>query len=368
MQSSPWFTLLKQIKDPRVERTRYHLLEDIVLLTLIGTMAGAEGFTNIEDYGRINIVWLKDYLQLPNGIPSHDTIGRVFGGFDASEFEQFFISWTASLTKHTEGNLISIDGKTLRGSHSRYKGKESIHLVNAWSESNGLVLGQMLSEGKKNEIKTIPKLLDLLQLKGSVITTDAMGCQKDIVEKIVKKEADYILSVKDNQPTLFTEVKTAFAVTKPSSEHRTTSKEHGRIETRQCTVISNLKWVEQAKKWKGLKTIIQIQAHRHEISTGKTTTHERFYISSVEKKSAEYFNQAIRKHWAIENKLHYVLDVTFCEDLCRVREGNADRNLSTVRKMAMNLFKLDTESKKSIKARRNIAGWNKEYLIKVLKI
>ena len=337
------------------------------MLTLIATVCGADNWVLIEEFGKTRIDWLRQYLILPNGIPSHDTIGRVFSMLNPKEFERFFIEWTKQATNLTAGELISIDGKTLRGSHDRHRGKEAIHLVNAWADANSMVIGQLQSEGKKNEIKTIPKLIDLLAVQGCVISIDAMGCQKEIAKKIISEKADYILAVKDNQPSLNKQVQTAFTVTNTHSVEEQTTKDHGRIETRKCTVVNNLKWVDQSKNWQGMKSIIKIESTRKEISKNKTSEEVRYYISSL-KKPAEYFNKTIRSHWGIENSLHYVLDVAFSEDQSRVRIGHADQNLAIVRKIALNLLKIDTSVKLGIKNKRFKAGWDNSYLLKILKI
>ena len=355
----------QEIEDPRLDRKKQHLLSDIIMLSLIGTVCGADNWVLIEEYGKSNIDWLSQYLHLPNGIPSHDTLGRVFSLLNPKEFEKFFIDWTTQISSLTEGELISIDGKTVRGSHDRYHNKSAIHLLNAWATKNNLVIGQLLSEGKKNEIKTIPKLIDLLAVKGCIISIDAMGCQKDIAEKIIESKADYILAVKDNQHALYQEIQTAFTITTPSSTVKTITKDHGRIEIRKCTVLNNLKWVDETVNWSGLRSVIKIETSRTELSKNKTSIQTRYYISSLNT-SSEQFNSLVRAHWNIENKLHYVLDVAFNEDYSRIRIGNADQNLAFIRKVVLNLLKQDTSVKMGIKNKRFKAGWDKRYLSKIL--
>lgn len=359
--------MFEAIKDPRIDRTKRHALSDILGLTLIATLCGADNCVLVEEFGKSNRKWLSRYLSLLNGIPSHDTIGRVFAALNPKEFECFFIKWVASVSSLTEGELINIDGKTLRGSHDKYYGKEALHLVQAWANTKGLVIGQLRSEGKKNEIKTIPKLLELLAIEGCIITTDAMGCQKAVADKIIAEKADYILAVKENQPTLSKEVETSFTVTRLHSQDTQVAKEHGRIETRTCSVIQNLRWIGQSPEWTALKSVIKIESIREEISTGKITEQTRCYISSLGK-PAEYFNKAIRAHWGIENSLHYVLDVAFSEDHSRIRTGNADQNMAIIRKITLNLLKKDTSIKLGIRNKRFKAGWDREYLLKILKI
>lgn len=359
--------MFEAIKDPRIDRAKRHALSDILLLTLIATLCGADNCVLIEEFGKSNLRWLNQYLSLLNGVPSHDTIGRVFAALNPKEFERFFIKWVASVSSLAEGELINIDGKTLRGSHDKHQGKEALHLVQAWANTNGLVIGQLRSEGKKNEIKTIPKLLELLAIQGCIITIDAMGCQKAIADKIIAEKADYILAVKENHPTLSKEVETSFTVTRLHSQDRQVAKEHGRIETRTCSVIQNLRWIGQSQEWTAMKSVIKIESIREEISTGKKTEQTRCYISSLDK-PAEYFNKAIRAHWGIENSLHYVLDVAFSEDHSRIRMGNADRNMAIIRKITLNLLKKDTSVKLGIRNKRFKAGWDREYLLKILKI
>lgn len=359
--------LFEAITDPRIDRTKRHTLSDILMLTLIATLCGADNCVLIEEFGKSNRTWLNQYLSLLNGIPSHDTIGRVFAALNPKEFERFFIKWVSAVSSLTEGELINIDGKTLRGSHDKYQGKEALHLVQAWANSNSLVIGQLRSEGKKNEIKTIPKLLELLAIEGCIITIDAMGCQKAIADKIIEEKADYILAVKDNQPTLSKEVETSFTLTQLHSQDTQVGKEHGRIETRTCSVIQNLRWIGQSQEWTALKSVVKIESIRQEIATGKKTEQTRFYISSLER-TAEYFNKAIRAHWGIENSLHYVLDVAFSEDQSRIRMGNADQNMAIIRKITLNLLKNDTSVKLGIRNKRFKAGWDREYLLRILKI
>lgn len=337
------------------------------MLTLIATLCGADTCVLIEEFGKSNQGWLSQYLSLSNGVPSHDTIGRVFAALNPKEFERFFIKWVSAVSSLTEGELINIDGKTLRGSHDKYHGKEALHVVQAWANTNGMVIGQLRSEGKKNEIKTIPKLLELLAIEGCIITIDAMGCQKAIADKIREEKADYILAVKENQPTLSKEVETSFTVSRLHSQDRQVAKEHGRLETRICSVIQNLRWLGQPQDWTALKSVVKIETICEEITTGKRSEQTRFYISSLDK-PAEYFNKAIRAHWGIENSLHYILDVAFSEDHCRIRMGNADQNMAIIRKITLNLLKNDTSVKLGIRNKRFKAGWDRDYLLKILKI
>ncbi len=351
--------------DTRVNRNKQHLLIDIVILTVIAVLCGAESWDAIELYGKTKRSFLKQILCLPNGIPSHDTINRVISSINPKKFEKCFIEWVKILLdRDVDVKQIAIDGKTVRRSKDGFHNTPAIHLVNAWSHENQVVLGQCKSEGKSNEIKTIPTLLDLLDIKGSVITIDAMGTQTEIARKIVDSEADYILSLKGNQKNFLEEVESVFKVQKPQSESELTEKAHGRIETRNCQVITDLTQVEGVKNWKNIQSVIKIESKR--ILSQKTTKETRYYISSM-KSDAKLFNECIRAHWGVENNLHWVLDMTFNEDYQRKRTNNAAQNFSLINKIALNLLKKEN-SKASLKNKRMRAGWDDEFLLKVLKI
>jgi predicted transposase YbfD/YdcC len=351
--------------DARVNRNKRHLLIDIVIITIIAVLCGAESWDDVELYGKTKISFLKKILCLPNGIPSHDTINRVISSIKPEYFEKCFIDWVQTLLKRDiDVNVISIDGKTVRRSKDTFHNTPAIHIVSAWSSENQMVLGQCKSEGKSNEIKTIPTLLDLLDIKGSIITIDAMGTQKDIARKIIANQADYILSLKANQKNFMEEVESVFRVQKPDSTSQSTDKAHGRIETRSCYVITDLTQIEGVEKWENMKSIIKITSER--ILADKTTTEERYYISSLDV-SAEKFNKYIRAHWGVENNLHWVLDMTFNEDYQRKRTKNAAQNFALINKIALNLLKKDY-SKGSLKAKRKKAGWDDDFLLGILKI
>lgn len=354
------------MQDPRVERTKDHLLIDIIFITIASVICGAESWYDVEAFGEAKHEWLKKFLKLPNGIPTHDTFNRVFACLDSGELGQCFLNWTQSVSRLTEGEVISLDGKTLRG--SRDKGSKSIvHMVSAWASVNNIVLGQQKVDSKSNEITAIPALLEVLALKGCIVTIDAMGCQKTIASAIVDKEADYILALKGNQGELHEQVQESFRFMNTNSVSEETDWGHGRIEKRQCSVINDLSMIEQKDQWKGLRSIIKIEAERFIKSTGETERETRYYISSMPG-DAQQLNRNIRDHWKIENSLHWVLDVAFNEDQSRKRAGHAAENFSVINRIALNLLKNETSTKQGVKGKRLKAGWDIEYLEKVLKI
>ena len=355
-----------QLPDPRTHRNKKHLLIDIIVLSIIAVICGAESWNSIELFGNSKKDFLSKILKLPNGIPSHDTINRVFTLIKPGKFEQLFAQWVQSLidTK-IPGEVIAIDGKAMRGSKDSYHDKSPIHIVSAWANSNQLVLGQIKTSEKSNEITAIPELLNILDIEGCIITIDAMGTQKKIAETIIDKQADYILALKGNQGYLKEDVKNTFRRQQPDSTDETVEKGHGRIETRKCEVINKLDFLDEKEQWAGLKSIARVTASR-EIN-GKQTSEERLYISSVES-DAKSFNSFIRQHWGVENSLHWTLDVTFREDAQRKRNGHAASNFALVEKIALNLLKSEGSKNMSIKSKRLVAAWDNEFLLKVLRI
>lgn len=355
-----------EMRDPRVERTREHLLEEILLIAIAAILSGAESWNDIEDYGDAKQEWLKTFLTLPSGIPSHDTFNRVFTALDPGELERGFVAWVSSIARLTAGEVVSVDGKSLRGARQG-AGKAIVHMVSAWAGANNLVLGQRKVDDKSNEITAIPKLLEALELSGTVVTIDAMGCQKSIAEKIVEKKADYILAVKENQGHLLEEVKDSFRMLQAVSVAEEIDCGHGRVERRTCAVIADTTLVEQAAEWTALQGLVRIEAERYHKATGKTEREVRYYITSL-KPDATQLNAAIRQHWGIENKLHWVLDVAFREDHSRKRAGYAAQNFSVLNRIALNLLKQEKTSKRGIKGKRLKAGWDHDYLLKLLGI
>lgn len=356
----------RQLPDPRINRNKKHLLIDIIILSILAVICGAESWDSIELFGRTKKDFLKKILRLPNGIPSHDTINRVFSMLRPDRFEQLFVQWVDSLRdKGISHEVIAIDGKTVRGSKDTFHKKSPIHIVSAWANSNQLVLGQRKVDAKSNEITAIPLLLQMLDIEGSIITIDAMGTQKDIGKTIIDSKADYILALKGNQGGLNEEVAHLFSRQKADSENTTVEKGHGRIETRSCQVINNLTFLDDKDQWEGLTSVIKVDAQRD--IRGKTTHETRWYISSI-KGSATDFNTFIRQHWGIENSLHWTLDVIFNEDHQRKRNGMAAQNFALVQKIALNLLKTENSQKASLKSKRLKAGWDNDFLLKILKI
>jgi len=356
--------VFRQISDPRVERRKLHNLLDIIILSILAVLCGADTYEEIELFGKENHSFLKQFLSLKNGIPSHDTVNRVFQMINPRRFERCFITWSQGLKEdHILERVIAIDGKTVRGSKDTFHHKSPLHSVHAWSVENGICLAQIACGEKSNEITIIPKVLELLEIKGAIVTIDAMGTQTAIVEKIIEKEGDYILAVKGNQGSLEEEVHTACKRNRPVSDTTTVEKGHGRIETRRCEVFEKGLIVDVENRWEKLTTVIKITSIRQ--FRDKAETQERFYISSL--KPDNNFNKYIRDHWAVENNLHWTLDMVFREDEQRKRANHAAANFAIVRKIALNLLRKDT-LKGSLKGKRLKAAWNKEYLIDLLKI
>jgi predicted transposase YbfD/YdcC len=351
--------------DPRVERTREHLLQEILFITIAAVLCGADSWNDIQSYGQSKQPWLATFLKLPGGIPSHDTFNRVFSAINPEELESCFEAWVRAVAKLSAGEVVSIDGKALRGSRTAGK-KAIVHMVSAWASENHLVLAQRKVDDKSNEITAIPKLLKVLVLSGCVVTVDAMGCQRSIAEEIVRQQADYILAVKDNQGDLLEGVQDAFRFLPCRSVSQQVDVGHGRVETRTCSVIDDLSMIEKAHQWASLHSLVRLEAERHFKTSGQTESETRYYISSLTA-DAERINRAVRQHWGIENSLHWVLDVAFSEDHSRKRAGHAAQNFSLITRIALNLLKHDTSVKLGIRGKRLRAGWDNAYLSQVLK-
>ncbi len=363
------------IEDPRLDRHKEHSLLDIIGLTIIGTLSGADNWVAIEEFGKAKADFLQGLLPLPNGIPSHDTLGRVFSILSAEELEKGFASWISSISQATQGQVVAIDGKRLRGSYDKGSNKAAIHMVSAWATVNQISLGQLKVDDKSNEITAIPELLGMLEIAGCIITIDAMGTQKEIAQQIRAHQADYVLALKSNQGELYEEVKATFEHlinTRFCQQDQQWDKGHGRIESRKCYVLDlqapDFDWIlsQDLEQWKDIASLVMIQATRWQ--GDQQQTQNRYYISSLstQSKDAQAFNHIIRTHWAIENQLHWTLDVVFKEDASRVRTGYADQNLSVIRRMALNLLKRDKSLKVGIQNKRMRAAWDNQYLIKIL--
>jgi predicted transposase YbfD/YdcC len=354
----------KPIHDPRQQHKIDHKLIDILVLSIVAIICGASEYKEIAIFGKSKESFLKKFLELPNGIPSHDTIERVLSVINPTDFHECFIGWTKSLCKSTSGELIALDGKTSRGSYDTYKNQSPIHLVNAWSTYNGLVLGQYKVADKSNEITAIPKLLNLLQVEGSIISVDALGTQKEIAKQIIESKADYILALKANQKTLQEETISLFTHTKIINKDENIDINGNRIETRVCSVITDLNLLDEKENWTSLNSVIRVESTR-EIAD-KKSTEVRYYISSLIK-TAKEFNHLIRSHWQIENNLHWQLDVTFNEDHSRKRKGNSSENFSLLTKTALNIIKTNTHEKISVANKRYKAALDENYLMEIIK-
>jgi predicted transposase YbfD/YdcC len=359
------------IDDPRIDRTKDHALLDIILITLCAVICGADGWVDVEEFGKAKRDWLATFLALPNGIPSHDTFGRVFARIDPQQFQHSFLQWVQAL-QQVHGQLIAIDGKTHRGSHDRPNGKAALHLVSAWAAENRLVLGQVAVEDKSNEITAIPILLELLDLHGSTVTIDALGCQTAIADQIVQQGGNYVLALKANQPTMLADVQALFADARAAQQPdygltsaTTITAGHGRIETRTAFVITEpaaIGYLNEGQRWRELASVALIEAER--TVNGTTTVEQRYYLLN-QPVAAATVNALVRGHWGIENRLHWVLDVTFQEDASRIRTGDAPQNMGVVRHIALNLLRQET-STASLKTKRFRAALNEAYLAQVL--
>lgn len=360
------------LPDPRIDRCKDHSLIDIITIAILATICGAEHFTEMETFGQAKQDWLKTFLELKNGIPSHDTFARVFARIKPSEFQERFILWVQAVQTKTDGEVIGIDGKTARRSHNKRAGTGPLHLVSAWASRNRLVLGQIKVDEKSNEITAVPELLKLLDLKGCIVTVDALNTQKEIANEIREQGADYVMALKENHPTLYHEVKGIFdAVREDNNDDGSISftesveTNHGRTETRRCWSVEAPNWITGFEGWRDLQSLILVEATR-EIKE-QQTTEMRYYLSSLSP-DAGRGGQAVRQHWGIENSLHWVLDVAFNEDASRVRIGNAPENLALVRKLTHNLLQQEKTLKRGVKTKRFLAALDEAYLLKVLNL
>lgn len=367
------------IEDPRVERTKKHPLASILVISVLATICGAEGWSEMAEYGRRKEEWLKGFIDLPNGVPSEDTFARVLSRLKPEALYECFMSLMKEMVGQVAGRVVAIDGKTARRSHDRKRGRKPLHLVSAWVSEHGLVLGQVATEEKSNEITAIPALLDLLDIEGAIVTIDAEGTQKTIVSKIRERGGHYILQLKANHPRFLREVEEYFEGLDAGrfeatdlSRSETVDGEHGRVETRKATATSDLEWFEDRGQWVDLKSIIRMERLRELAVTESNgevtyrTQHEiSFYISSLAPDAA-MLARCLRSHWGVENGLHWVLDVAFHEDLSRVRKEHGPENLALLRKIALNLLKSEKTLKRGIAGKQKAAGWDDNYLLTVL--
>jgi predicted transposase YbfD/YdcC len=359
------------LPDPRRETdNKLHLLIDIVVLALCAVIAGCESFPEMEEFGRQKRAWFKKFLCLPNGIPSHDTIRRVLSMLDARKFHECFVRWVNALHEVTAGEVVNIDGKTMRRSFDRAKGIPALHIVSAWAAENQVVLGQVAVEDKSNEITAIPKLLEILEIRGAIVTSDAMGCQREIAEKIRAKDADYVLAVKDNQPHLYEDLQEHFLQVVDDAEHlprrqrhHTKEKNRGRLEERFYYATPVPEGLRNHEQWRDLRSVGWVISLT--TRAGKECSEVRAYISSL-KPDAKNLARAVRGHWSIENRQHWVLDVVFNEDQNRARVDNAAENLALLRRLALDLVRCEGTSKASLRVKRRAAGWNDDLLAQIL--
>ncbi len=376
MAQPPKATILDhfaELDDPRVERTRRHKLVDILAIAICATICGADSWVHIELFGKSKLAWFQTFLELPSGIPSHDTCGDVFARLDPVQLQNCFVSWTQAIAELLPGAVVAIDGKTARRSYDRAGNQGAIHLVSAWATRNALTLGPVKTAEQSNEITAIPQLLELLELHDCIVTIDAMGCQREIAEQITDGGADYVLAVKENQGQLYEGIRDLFEGAEalgfdgvPYDYAQTVDKGHGRVERRECWTITEancLDYLDPQGQWPQLKAAVRVVGHRQTGAGG--ISHPRYYISS-RAAPAEQLLAAVRSHWSIENSLHWTLDVTFREDQCRVRKDHGPQNLATLRQIGHNLLKNERTLKVGIQGKRLNAGWNEDYLRKVL--
>lgn len=378
MSLSPEFlSYFSSIEDPRVaDRNLRHKLEDMFAIAILAVICGADNWVEISNFAESKEAWLREFLELPNGIPSHDTFGRVFSLLDAQTFERCFSEWAHSLPALMDGQMkreiIAVDGKTSCGSHNRRKGQNPLHLVSAWACGQGLVLGQISTSAKSNEIEAIPRLLNMIAIENSIVTIDAMGCQKTIARQIREQKADYILALKDNHPTLSWlvqyAIKTAESKTFEGTPYlRQLEKvrgEHGRIETRRYTLLSCDNHLLTKARWPGLQSVGMVEVKR--TVNYQTTRSVRYFITSLSYRQMKDFMRGVRNHWNIEINLHWSLDVSFDDDKNRARCGHAQENISILKRIALNMLNKENSTNIGIKAKRKKAGWDKHYLLNII--
>jgi predicted transposase YbfD/YdcC len=384
MQTHPKLSLIEHFKDladPRIDRTKEHDLIDVLIIAVCCLLCAGESFNDMEDFGKAKEEWFKGFLKLRHGIPSHDTFNRVFQALDPKQFLECFLRWTQSLREAIPQEVVALDGKALR--RAMNKSQTPRYIVSAWAESNGLVLGQLKVDEKSNEITAVPELLRVLELAGCIVTVDAMGCQKKIAKEIIEADADYVLALKGNQEKVHQEVKSFLDASLEQQKQQrpkgalvpkeaaalksceTVEKDHGRIETRRYYQSDYLDWFADKDKWEGLRSVGMVESIRQ--IDGKSTLERRYYLSSLPVE-VETFGRAVRGHWGVENKLHWVMDVCFREDQSRARQGYAAENLATLRRLALNLLKREKTKKRGIRGKQLNASWDHPYLLRLLGV
>ena len=372
MRPHPELNLLthfQTLPDPRTQREPEHQLIDILVVAVCTLLCGGEGFNDMEDFGAAKHDWFKTFLELPNGIPSHDTFNRVFAALDPASFLECFVRWTQSLRAAVSEEIVALDGKALR--RALAAGQSAPVLVSAWARENGLVLGQLQVRDKSNEITAVPELLRVLELAGCIVTLDAMGCQKNIAQEIKEADAEYVLALKGNHAVVHEEVQSYLddAITRGAKElvrHETVEKDHGRLETRTYWQSAALDWLADRAQWEGLQSVGVVEARR-QVGAGPVTVERRYYLSSLGLDAAR-FARAVRGHWSVENQCHWLLDVQMGEDQSRARAGHAAQNLGTLRRLALNLLKREKTKKRGIKGKQKNASWDHTYLLKLLGV
>lgn len=362
---------LMSVDDPRVDRTKGHNLLDILTIAICAVLCGVDHWTEMERFGKSKEAWLSEFLELPNGIPSHDTFSRVFAALDSKQLQSCFVEWVKGLVAEAPPKHIALDGKTLRRSGEAASGKKAIHMVSAYAHENGLVLTQCKVDEKSNEITALPEILSRLELTGAIVSIDAMGCQKSIARQITQQGGDYVLSLKGNQGTLSDAVTDYFEsaicddfVLLEHDSFEEVDGDHGRIEMRRYDVLNDASWLDPKKVWGGLSAVGCVRSERN--VNGVISRESRYYLLSSPM-PAKAFASAVRNHWGIENSLHWILDMAFREDECRKRAGNSAENFAILRHITLNLLKQDTTVKLGVKSKRKAAGWDNDYLRHLLK-